>query len=916
MKITAARFLLLCLAAACWDAETAAHADAPIKKHIIDDCPAALTELPQLAPKDRQELVPYLQQVLSLKLSQIQGYTPPARLPNQPGPNDAQLREPFGTDVWKSFDPAREVQAKKCAVQSLQTLDALAFVAIPDLLALSRDPMIPQDLKQESDAAIRHIAVQSANDAAFEPPQDTLGRVAELLDKDQKVQAQSIFVELGSKALPYLVEMLKKPDRRTREVAAQTLMHLDPSGTIIEPPLIILLASGDDQLRLRAAAILGEQEALGKEAVEALATLLDDVSADVQQQAAKDLEQFFASSQAASTKLSDDAQARILRAFERGSAGRRATLARALSLLSAGSPAFQDSMIGLVKSEDEDLRSRIIAILGEQETSRESVMQTLLHAVDDRSPTVSAAAIQSLGNQPKSMSRVLPVFVKAFKTLPGSKNDQDSRERFVLQSAESIAKLKPGKAGAPLIPPLVEALGWKAHPGTLPSGVSPNQTESLEAEQADETAAVRALAGIGSSATSALLKATENKDALIQRRALSALGMIAPLEKRTWQRALVLLKDTDPQVRDAASSVLVAGGQESLPALEKLMNSESLGTRLAAAATVAALRPSDPQALKNIAALAPSEPCARVPQLAKLVQVGSGEAKAAVQNRLVACLQERTSNRDAVLQALLLLSPLEDVERTKLAAALQSGLNDKTLWLSLVENAKKLGLKDEETSAILAEALHSTESSVKLRATALLGELGPGARSASPALLGLVHDDAAEILLRHEAAAALARIGEPSFDYVKYFTAELDSDRWQWAQRAIHHLGPALGVPLLRAAYQALPEAKHPVVIQCLGNFGTSSREFLPQLEQFFHEGDPAMRFASAMAIVKVAPEAPSAIEALRLALTTESVKRISSEELGSSALPLLDAIIAAPQNRTEWAGAIELRRTIAKKEH
>jgi hypothetical protein len=115
--------------------------------------------------------------------------------------------------------------------------------------------------------------------------------IADLQSSDPAVsgKASLALLEIGEKAVPPLVEMLKSGDLRQRSIAAATLWGMGARGRAAVPALAATLADPETPLRVAAAMALQNMGPAAEDAVPALIRSLGDRDPTVRQWSAKAL---------------------------------------------------------------------------------------------------------------------------------------------------------------------------------------------------------------------------------------------------------------------------------------------------------------------------------------------------------------------------------------------------------------------------------------------------------------------------------------------------------------------------------------------------------------------------------------------------------------------------------------------------
>ncbi len=159
-----------------------------------------------------------------------------------------------------------------------------------------------------------------------------------------------------------------------------------------------------------------------------------------------------------------------------------------------------------------------------------------------------------------------------------------------------------------------------------------------------------------------------------------------------------------------------------------------------------------------------------------------------------------------------------------------------------------------ESVSSLAKALGNPDGYVRAFAAWSLGNLGPDAREAVPALVeALVPDDTANVV-----AAALARIGPAAAEAVPALVADLrgpDSGRRWRAARTLGRIGPLAesAVAELMAALRDPNEAVRAHAARALGRIGPGAKPAAADLQRATGDSDPGVRAEARQALERLA---------------------------------------------------------------
>jgi HEAT repeat protein len=169
----------------------------------------------------------------------------------------------------------------------------------------------------------------------------------------------------------------------------------------------------------------------------------------------------------------------------------------------------------------------------------------------------------------------------------------------------------------------------------------------------------------------------------------------------------------------------------------------------------------------------------------------------------------------------------------------------------------------------LSRALEDPNPEVRGAAAEAVGRIGPPARGAAPALLGLLGLEQ-PVEVRRAAVGALGNVGADADAVAPRllpFLTDEDEGVRSGAERSLAKFGAGV-VPRLRAALTGHGAALRREAAGVLGRIGPDAKDAAKELAQALGDKDPAVRRAAAEALGKIGPEAgPDALSALEAAL-------------------------------------------------
>ena len=200
----------------------------------------------------------------------------------------------------------------------------------------------------------------------------------------------------------------------------------------------------------------------------------------------------------------------------------------------------------------------------------------------------------------------------------------------------------------------------------------------------------------------------------------------------------------------------------------------------------------------------------------------------------------------------------------------------------------------------LTEALGSEDSSVRLGAARVLGNLGSASREAAPRLFGLLADDSDSV--RDAAGSALGQIGNTAHPQIMQGLSADNATVRAAAAKAVHWI-PATSVPAMHLAKRLANEPDKDARIaglNALNRIGFDGERMLPLLLPALNSEEPGLRQEALSGILSLRPDGTAAVPHLIERLSAEDpAKREQAIDLlgrmgddASAAVPKLIAVL------------------------
>jgi len=653
-------------------------------------------------------------------------------------------------------------ESRARAAATLGKLGPLAAPAVPELVAALADKSIP--LQLEALLALEHIG-PAARAAVPDLVKILKGENSKLYGG--AIDALGAIGPDSLEAAPVLVDLLKGDDPAVAAAAGLALARILPDGSDELPQVVPILVESlkDKRTTVRNTAVVG-LGLCGGAAVPALVTLVkaQATDADSAWQAAAALELIGPAAQPALAALVEaltsqnekvvvhaegalgaigiapggaaaPAVAQLRKSLARGQVAIRSHAARALGNLGPVAKEAVGDLVKALQDREPNVRREAAQALGKMGPVAKAAVPALAAAMNDVDGSVTMQAAMALGRiGPDAVPQLIqllrdenlrhlavmiladlgPAAKPAVETLASMEFDPDVDRDFRREILLTLARLGPDARAA--VPALLNILGDKEH--TLRPG------------------AAWALAKIGAQEAAPLLveALAKEKNTHLATVAPIALAVLSPDNDGYVSLALPklteLLGHDSKQIRFEVASAIVAIGPRAKVAVPKLiagMKEPDPALRSAYLSALAAIGPAAVEAMPVLLAeLGDPEMPIRYAAIHAIGRIGA-EAKVAVP-----LLEKNLLERDDMLQ---------------IASA----------WALVQIDPRREGIADQ-CLAPLTRALQLADPYARNEAVVALGELGPAAAPAVPALKELSSDP--DEAVRKSVAAALKKIAK------------------------------------------------------------------------------------------------------------------------------------------------------------
>jgi HEAT repeat protein len=679
---------------------------------------------------------------------------------------------------------------------------------------------------------------------------ESLKRKAALI----RLYAVRLLGEMGpaaDQAIPWLGEAVKDTDGEVRRAALEALTARGPDALAAAgvPPI-----GSDDSIRWSWWRALGSIAPQGDKTVAFLCKELQDPKLEVRRAAAERLGQFGPLAQPALPALLAAAQ-------DAGPALRRVIFA-ALGRVGQGSRAAAEALVKGLKSPEETLQYAALNALCEVGPVAIPLLRKVWKELPADLRERASWQVCSLGSEGLQLLHEMRA---------------DANPSLRLAAAERLAWC-PGQAEA-VLPVLLadlqdvnSELHWKTLRalrwlGRQARRVLPALHDFLaQTGEGEWEAAIEVLEAIGPDATPVLRQALRRKDFKERLRAAQALCQLEGEASVVLPVLLAALKDHDHQTRGKAIRLLGQIGSEARPTIPALSG---------------ALRDDNPE-VRVAAAMALSR-----------IDPGNADPLAVL---LKALRQAGEFNPDALPAPGVFTEDFKPGLRRFGARAVPALL--------------ELLTRDDLPIGPLAPSDELDQDRVRARAAAVLGQIGPEARAAVPALIGLlkprdplapstspdVLDGLHPFTARGQAAHALGQMGPAAREAVPTLIALLrdapHAGRLPRTPEALMVRGGREGGPVQEPASDSLLPYADPRPPAVLAQLGPVAAEALPALRQILKDESHPWRALAAVAVWKIARQPAEVLPVLLKALQEGDWEGLATfGEMGAAAKEAVPAL-------------------------
>lgn len=851
--------------------------ESDIRKDVIEDCRRAHESLKQMDARGRAELIPYLKLVLGL-VPPPPPVNPPAApmMPAQRNPLEARLNPSLGSDLLKSIQPTRELEAKRCAVEILEEMKSGAFDLVPDLIRLSLDKTLPISFSRQIDEAVWHVTLDTSRENLCNIVEPQLTRLFELLSETVggSSMAGNVLIQTGDCSMPYLMEMLRNTDDELRQRILEILHTIDDSGALIGPHFIQFLHEQDADLVLLALDVLSSLRSYYEQALLPVLDMTRNPDKRIQGAACSTLRAIVAEPGIVSRHpLHRQILATLLERLEHLPPEERGAVQEGLMQFPSFPEEARSVLERLATAPEPDLRKRALTILGKGPLGEPDVAFLLRHVLIENSMDAEIAGIDALGRQPDYLPRILATLVQLLKS-SASRDDVVAHQKRICAASGALLEISrkanaPARFFGPFIPFLMDAVRFRTSP--------------IEAELCDSVAGF--LAFLRERTVPDLVKLLKDKDPVVRLRALESLGRSTPLPDKSLPAILDTLSDGSEDVRRKGRDVVASFGKSIVPRLRKRMASapDDLKVSLAEILIVLGQRGSDLEALLDKAVL--TRECgaqgALLDEFAAIQKLPSPAAFI----RIWKCLGEAPLRRDqSIAMAQKIPAPPKGSEADRILHQYISSPDfDPILQVALLKRALELGISQQTLADDSLSLLERGEDPVKVLVMEILETCMGAAQRTIPVLEQLMKSSPNESV-QVRALHAIFSLKAPGYDYESLYISELGSPRFQYLKEGLTGLQGAFVVPFLSKALAGESAEGRFAALQLIPFYFEDAKPLAGRVRELYGSPrDLQERLQAFLALLALEPEAEETLEMVRAEVTGRLRENLLRERLSGA---------------------------------
>ncbi|RIL09476.1 MAG: hypothetical protein DCC75_06410, partial [Proteobacteria bacterium] len=436
-------------------AACAAGDEGDIRRLIMEDCSAAKAHALQLPADQKPQLVQHL--ILVLKLRQQVPVDVAASGPSL----GLSLDDLRALEVSRSFQPGRENEAKRCAIEILDAFGEISAAALPAMAGTHSDRTLPEDLAFSIEVAAYSIA-QAVSAGSMQIGQEPARELVQF--SPASYLARNLLYDLQAKYVDPILNLLQNSNDNERGILVDVLSNFDGQEQKIGEKALQIYQGAGPELKGSIIELASRLAGLHQNFFAIFVYEATTSGSGLADKADRALEGVLEQS---SQIICEPASIlNLVQAFKSQREGDRELYARVLEKACAGQEAVEAPILEIVSDRSAPLKLRVrsLRILVAPGEVSERTATKLLDLASDSEVELRLAAIEALGLAKNRKAEATRLLLKILKS-NAKESDVLARQQVLLSAVASLALLGADLEPQTIMPYIVEGLAIEeSHP--------------------------------------------------------------------------------------------------------------------------------------------------------------------------------------------------------------------------------------------------------------------------------------------------------------------------------------------------------------------------------------------------------------------------------------------------------------------
>ena len=275
------------------------------------------------------------------------------------------------------------------------------------------------------------------------------------------------------------------------------------------------------------------------------------------------------------------------------------------------------------------------------------------------------------------------------------------------------------------------------------------------------------------------------------------------------------------------------------------------------------------------------------------------ETRTSVFSKLTACLINIDTDYEHINRAIAALYPFSDEEKNQyISVLLSDSINEKSLVSSL-EHLPRYNLTQDVVAEVVIKLLFSKNKSIQYRVLTFVN-LYKGQLPIKEQLVKVKDKYSDDDLLLNETILALSKFQDPNMNISDFYFRQIEKSKYKWAEKYLPRLETSIAMQTIEKSFKDLPHTKKHLACSLAGEIGYAAVAVLPLIKPLLDSADPKIAYAAALALVKIDPSDPLAIDSFRAILSRDISENLYNETFNSTIQPFFAQLKASSVSRAE----------------